>query len=156
MILLDKLEKLPELEKICWKELQTNISPYQGQEFFDQAYLRLKTENYYKNCLSRVTTLRESLDRTSDNNLLTLSEKCKKAYNGCIYLLGDSKNMAACSQTRFAALTGKMRTQWQSINNIFSRAQGHYAHNLCACQVQTPLTNISLRHGPSIPIPSSI
>ncbi|MBS0604236.1 MAG: hypothetical protein JSS60_04265 [Verrucomicrobia bacterium] len=136
--LLEKLEDAPELEKICWKELQTNLAPFQGKDYFTQAYLRLKTESYYKGCLARVTTLRQSLERTGDHDLLALSEKCKKAYNGCIYLLGDSKNMPACSPTRFAALTGKMRTEWQMINNAFNRAQQLHAHRLCACQVQTP------------------
>ena len=138
MELLSKLENTPELEKICWKELQSNLSPFQGQEFFNQVYLRLKTENYYKNCLARVATLRQSLERTDDHDLLQLSEKCKKAYNGCIYLFSDSKNMAACSPMRFAALTGKMRTEWQTINTVFNRAQQQHAHRLCACQVQTP------------------
>jgi UDP-N-acetylglucosamine:LPS N-acetylglucosamine transferase len=138
MALLGKLEQSSELEKICWKELWLNLSPFQGQEFFNQAYLLLKTEHYYKNCLSRVVALRESLARTGSQELLTLTEKCKKAYNGCIYLLGDSKNMAACSPMRFAALTGKMRSEWQSINSVFNRAQQEHSHHLCACQVQTP------------------
>jgi UDP-N-acetylglucosamine:LPS N-acetylglucosamine transferase len=139
MAMLKKLEgSSSELEKICWKELQVNISPFQGQEFFDQTYLRLKTENYYNHCLSSVRILRQSLEMTNDGDLLTLGRKCKKAYNGCIYLLGDSKNMAACSPMRFAALVGKMRTEWQAINSAFNRAQGNHAHSLCACQVQTP------------------
>ena len=46
--------------------------------------------------------------------------------------------MSTCSQTHFAALTGKMRTEWQSINNAFNRAQKYHSHRLCACQVQSP------------------
>jgi UDP-N-acetylglucosamine:LPS N-acetylglucosamine transferase len=136
--LLNKLGQLPELEKICWRELQTNLSPYEGEEFFNQVFLRLKTENYYKRCLAHVTVLKESFEGTDADALLTLREKCKKAYNGCVYLLQDSKNMAACSPTRFAALTGKMRTEWQAINQVFNRAQGQHSHDLCACQNQTP------------------
>ena len=138
LILLEKLQTAPELEKICWQEFQSTLTPFYGRDFFDQAYLCLSTESYYQNCLSRVVTLRESLERTDVDGLLAISEKCKKAYNGCIYLLGDSKNMPACSSIRFAALTGKMRTEWQAINNAFSQAQLHYAHRFCACQVQFP------------------
>lgn len=138
LILLEKLQAAPELEKICWQEFQSTLTPFQGRDFFDQVYLCLSTESYYKNCLSRVVTLRESLERTEGDGLLAISEKCKKAYNGCTYLLGDSKNMPACSTIRFAALTGKMRTEWQTINNTFNRAQQQFAHRLCACQAQSP------------------
>lgn len=137
LFLLEKLEATPELEKICWKELHSNLAPFQEREFFEQTYLRLKTESYYKYCLSRVTNLAQSLDLTVSHELAALSEKCKRAYNGCIYLFADSKNMPACSPIRFAALTGKMRTQWQSINNAISRAQQQYSHVFCACQAQS-------------------
>jgi UDP-N-acetylglucosamine:LPS N-acetylglucosamine transferase len=135
--LFNKIEKFPELERICWKELQNNLANYHGEDFFNQAYLRLKTESYYKNHLSRLTTLKQSLERTSGPNLLHLIERCKKCYNGCIHLLADSKNMPECSSTRLNAVSGKMRAEWQSINLIFSRAQGQHSHLFCACQVQS-------------------
>ncbi len=138
LTLLEKLQSAPELEKLCWQEFQSVLTPFSGNEFFNQAFLRLKTERYYKDCLSRVTLLRQSLERTDAGSLHAISEKCKSAYNGCVYLLQDSKNMPACSALRFAALTGKMRTEWQNINNAFSRAQQQYAHRLCSCQVQSP------------------
>ncbi len=149
--LLEKLETAPELEKICWKELHSNLSLFQEGEFFDQTYLRLKTESYYKYCLSRVTHLAHSLNSTTGPDLATVSEKCKRAYNGCIYLLADGKNMPACSPMRFAALTGKMRTQWQSINSAISRAQQQYSHNLCACHVQSPPSQNQLATWPFHP-----
>ena len=136
--LLGKLETAPELEKICWKELHSNLAPFYGAEFFNQTYLRLKTESYYKHYLSRLSQLKQSLDQTNAQDLLSISEKCKKAYNGCTSLLADSKNMPACSPMRFAALTGKIRTEWQSINNAFSKARQQYGHTLCTCQAQVP------------------
>lgn len=147
-----EMEKFPGLEGICWKDLSSNLSPYHGEEFLNQAYLRLKTESYYKNCLNRVTTLRQSLENTQEPALVALIEKCKKSYNGCIYLLGDSKNMPACSTTRFSALTGKMRTEWQAINNVFNRAQNRYTHSLCACQVQSPASQNKLASWPYNPL----
>ncbi len=153
LVLLEKLQTVSELEGICWEEFQGTLSPYTGNEFFNQTYLCLRTEHYYKNCLSRVVTLRQSLERTDHADLRELSEKCKKAYNGCIYLLADSKNMPACSPTRFAALTGQMRTEWQAINNAFSRAQNQYAHRLCACQAQTPPSQNQLAEWPFISHP---
>jgi len=149
--ILSEMEKLGDLEGICWKEFRSNLSPYHGEEFLNQAYLRLKTEHYYKNCLVRVTTLKQSLERTQSQDLLALSEKCKKSYNGCIYLLGDSKNMAACSATSFSALTGKIRTEWQAINNAFNRAQNNHTHHLCACQVQSPANQNKLASWPFNP-----
>lgn len=146
--LLEKLQSAPEPESICWKQLHEALTPFPEREFFDQAYLRLKTEAYYKNCLSRVTELRQSLERTNGSDLPALAEKCKRAYNGCIYLLCDSKNLPVYSSMRFAALTGKMRTEWQAINNAFNRAQQSYAHHLCACQVQTPPGQIELANWP--------
>ena len=121
---------------MCGKELSTHLLPFQGQQFLDQAYLHLKTEHYYKNCLARVTHLSQSLENTEGEDLFTLSEKCKRAYNGCVYLISDSKNMPICSPTRFAAITGKMRTQWQKISNTFNRIPQESPHNLCACQAQ--------------------
>lgn len=150
--ILSEMEKFEGLEGICWKEFRSKLSPYHGEEFLNQAYLRLRTEYYYKNCLARVTTLRQSLERTQCQDLLTLSEKCKKSYNGCIYLLGDSKNMAACSATSFSALTGKMRTEWQAINNAFNRAQNNHTHHLCACQVQSPANQNKLASWPFNPL----
>jgi UDP-N-acetylglucosamine:LPS N-acetylglucosamine transferase len=146
--LLEKLQKTSELEKICWEELRSSLTPFNESNFFEQTYLRLKTESYYKNCLSRVTTLRQSIERTNSQDLLELSEKCKKAYNGCVYLLGDSKNMAACSEMRFAALVGNMRSEWQLINNVFNRAHQNFAHRLCSCQVQTPASQNELAEWP--------
>ena len=135
--LFNKLERFPELERICLKELQYNLSGYHGEEFFNQAYLRLKTESYYKNYLSRLSTLKQSLERTSSSALLQLTERCKKCYNGCVHLHADSKNMPECSSTRLNALSGKMRAEWQAINLIFSRAQGKHSHLFCGCQVQS-------------------
>src|SRR5581483_10601365 len=149
--LITEMEKFPGLEGICWKDLGSYLSPYYGEGFLNQAYLWLKTENYYKSCLARVTTLKQSLENTQGMTLLALSEKCKKSYNGCIYLLGDSKNMPACSPTRFSALTGKMRTEWQAINHAFNRAQNQYAHSLCACQVQSPASQNKLASWPFNP-----
>ncbi len=146
--LLDQLKKSPELEKICWEELQSTLTPFTGKDFFGQAYLRLKAENYYKNCVSRVTTLRRSLDWTNGNDLIELTEKCKKAYNGCIYLLGDNKNMPACSPMRFAAITGNMKNEWKLINNVFDRAHGQSAHRLCACHAQAPASQNELAEWP--------
>ncbi len=138
LTLLEKLKKTPELEKICWEETESILKPFTGKEFFSQVYLHLKTESYYKDCLSRVTTLRQSLERTNGPDLLTQSEKCKRAYNGCIYLLVDGKNMPPLAAIRFASITGKMRAEWQAINNAFNRAQAQFVHRLCACQAQTP------------------
>jgi UDP-N-acetylglucosamine:LPS N-acetylglucosamine transferase len=146
--LLDQLKKSPELEKICWEELQSTLTPFTGKDFFEQTYLRLKAENYYKNCVSRVTALRISLDSTNGNDLIELTEKCKKAYNGCIYLLGDNKNMPACSPMRFAAIIGNMKNEWKSINHVFDRAHGQSAHRLCACQAQAPASQNELAEWP--------
>jgi UDP-N-acetylglucosamine:LPS N-acetylglucosamine transferase len=146
--LLEKLQKNSELEKICWGELHSSLIPFNERDFFEQAYLRLKTESYYKKCLARVTTLRQSLERTNSQDLIELSEKCKKAYNGCVYLLGDNKNMAACSKMRFAALVGNMRSEWQLINNAFNRAHQNFAHRLCSCQAQTPASQNELAEWP--------
>lgn len=148
LIFLEKLQNAPELEAICWKEFQEILSPFTGKSFFEQTYLRLKTERYYKNCLARVVTLKQSLENTNNPDLQTISEQCKKAYNGCIYLLGDNKNMAACSPMRFAALTGKMRTELLMINNVFNRAQQQFSHRLCNCQVQTPSNQNELAEWP--------
>ncbi len=148
LTLLNKLDHCPDLEKICWKEFSDGISPFQGDEFYSQACLRLKTESYYRGCVSRVATLRQSLEGEPQNDLIVLSEKCKKAYNGCVYLLGDSKNMAAISPIRFAALTGKMRTEWQGIDNLFSKARDQSVHTLCSCHVQTPPNQIELATWP--------
>jgi len=138
LILLEKLKKTPELEKICWEETESILKPFKGKEFFNQTYLHLKTESYYKNCLSQVTLLRQSLENVNGPDLLAQSEKCRKAYNGCIYLLEDGKNMVPLSSIRFASMIGKMRAEWQSINHVFNRAQTHFAHRLCGCQAQTP------------------
>lgn len=146
--LISKLQKTSELEKFCFEELLSGLSPYSGSSFYEQAYLRLKTENYYRNCLARVTTLRESLERTNGPDLLAQAEKCKKAYNGSIYLLGDNKNMAPCCPMRFAALTGNMRAQWQKINQAFARASQDYSHRLCACQAQMPASQNELADWP--------
>lgn len=146
--LLDKLQSTSELEKICWEDLKTGLLPFTENNFFDQAYLRLKTEKYYKDCLSRVTTLRQSLERTNSPDLLAQAEKCKKAYNGCIYLLGDSKNAPVCSQFRFAAMIGNMRTEWQMINNAFDRAHQIYSHRVCSCQAQAPASQNELAEWP--------
>ncbi len=146
--LLDKLENAPELEKFCWSELRSTLSAYSGAAFFGQAYLRLKTENYYKNCISRVAALRKNLENTHGSELLELAEKCKKAYNGCIYLLGDHKNMSACSPTRFAALSGNMRSEWQLINNAFNRARTQFSHQLCSCHAQAPANQNELAEWP--------
>jgi UDP-N-acetylglucosamine:LPS N-acetylglucosamine transferase len=149
LTLLEKLQSTSELEKICWQEFQSTLIPFtSGNDFFEQAYLRLRTESYYKNCLSRVTTLRQSLEQTDNAGMLAVSEQCKKAYNGCIYLLQDSKNMPACSSMRFSALTGKMRTEWQAINNVFNRVQQQHAHRLCACQVQAPASQNEMAEWP--------
>lgn len=146
--LLERLKNSPELEKICWEEFQSSLTSFRDQDFFAQAYLRLKTESYYKNCLSRVTTLRQSLERTNSQDLLELSEKCKKAYNGCTYLLGDHKNMAACSAMRFAALVGNMRSEWQWIDHAFNRARQMFSHHLCSCQAQAPASQNELAEWP--------
>jgi UDP-N-acetylglucosamine:LPS N-acetylglucosamine transferase len=146
--LLDHLQNSSELEKMCWRELHSCLTPFSDRDFFEQTYLHLKTESYYKNCLSRVTTLRQSLDRTNSQDLLELSEKCKKAYNGCVYLLGDHKNMAACSNMRFAALVGNMRSEWQLINNAFNRAHQNFSHRLCSCHAQIPASQNELAEWP--------
>lgn len=153
MAFLSQMEKTSELEKTCWRELHIDLSSYQGEEFFNQAYLRLKTQHYYKNCLQRVVTLRQSLERTEGHHLLSLSEKCKKAYNGFVHLLADSKNMALYSPTRFAALSGKARVEWQAINNAFSKAKDQYSHSFCACQSQTPPDQNKLSTWPFNPNP---
>lgn len=152
ILIVSEMEKISNLEGLCWKEFKSDLSAYFGEEFFNQAYLRLKTENYYKNCLTRVTLLKQSIERTQGSDLLAVSEKCKKSYNGCIYILGDSKNMPACSATRFSALTGKMRTEWQAINNSFNRAQGCHTHHLCACQVQSTANQNKLASWPFNPL----
>lgn len=146
--LLEKLQTAPELEKICWQEFDSTVSPFTGKEFFNQTYLCLRTDSYYKHCLSRVAVLRDSLEKTDSPSLIAVSEKCKKAYNGCVYLLEDSKNMPACSPMRFAALIGKMRTEWQSINNIYNRAKQAHEHRLCACQVQLPSSQNEMAEWP--------
>lgn len=146
--LLQVLENTSDLEKICWEQLGHNLRLFKGKEFFDNAYLLLKTQNYYQYCLSRVTTLRESIERTDTHDLLNLSEKCKRAYNGCVYLLGDGKNMPAYSRMHFAALTGKMRVEWQKINQAFSRSHAAYAHRLCSCQAQMPASQNELAEWP--------
>lgn len=151
LILLEQLQEEAELEKICWQELQSILTPFSGNGFFHQAYLCLRTEDYYKSCLQRVTTLQQSLERTNPADLLALSERCKKAYNGCVYLLQDSKNMPASSPMRFAALTGKMRTEWQAINNVFSRAEQQLIHRMCSCQVQTPPSRNEMAEWPFTP-----
>lgn len=151
--LFDKLQNTSELEKICWEELKACLIPFNESNFFEQAYLKLKTESYYRQCLSRVTTLRESLERTNAPDLVTQSEKCKKAYKGCVYLLGDAKNMPACSPMRFAAIIGKMRTEWQYINNAFGRASQQHAHHLCSCHIQTPASQNQLAEWPFAPHP---
>lgn len=134
--LLHQLRESPQLEKICFQELHSTLSAFQGEQFLDQAYLQLKAESYYKNCLAKVTDLRRSLENTKDAHLFRLSEKCKKAYNGCVYLLSDSKNIPSCSPTRFSAIIGKMRTEWQQINSTFNRIAQETPHRLCACQAQ--------------------
>ena len=151
--LLDKLQNATELERICWDELKACLTPFNEANFFEQAYLKLKTEGYYRNCLARVTTLRESLERTNAADLNTQSEKCKKAYKGCVYLLSDAKNMPACSPMRFAAIIGKMRTEWQYIDNAFNRASQQHAHHLCSCHVQTPASQNQLAEWPFAPHP---
>ena len=148
LLLVNKLEKGPELEKFCWEELHATLTPFTGGEFIEQAYLRLKAENYYKNCVSRVTTLRRSLELTNGHDLAELTERCKRAYNGCIYLLGDNKNMPACSPMRFAAVTGDMKEEWKLINNAFSRAHTQFAHRLCTCQAQAPASQNELAEWP--------
>lgn len=145
---LKEMQQAPELEKMCWKELHEQLIPFKDADFFEQVYLRLKTESYYKNCLSRVTLLRQSLERTDTGVLVDLAEKCKKAYNGCVYLLGDNKSMPASSSLRFAALTGKIRNEWQLINNVFNRAQNHYRHHFCSCGVQLPASQNELADWP--------
>lgn len=151
--LLDTLQNGPELEKICWEELRSTLTPFADKEFFDQAYLRLKAEHYYKSCVSRVTTLRRSLELTNSQDLAELSERCKKAYNGCIYLLGDNKNMPACSPMRFATITGNMKEEWKLINNTFNRAHMQFAHRLCTCQAQAPASQNELAEWPFNPYP---
>lgn len=148
LLLIDRLQKTSELEKFCWNELRDGLFSYYGPAFFEQAYLRLKTETYYKNCISRVATLRDSLERTQGPDLLAQAEKCKKAYSGCIYLLGDSKNMPRCSAMRFSAMIGNMRGEWQKINTAFARASQDYVHRLCACQAQPPASQNELADWP--------
>ena len=136
------------LEKIISKEMHQELAKFSENEFLDETYLRLKSESYYKSCVACVKTLKESLANAPAADLASASEKCKKAYNGSIYLLSDSKNFPLCSPTRFAALTGVVRKQWIEINNLFNRSTQQFSHRYCNCQSQLTPTHERLADWP--------
>lgn len=122
------------IESICLKELYEAVSTFSEAQVLDNLYLQLKTDDYYRECVSRVKHLKQDLSRVEPDALALLSRKIDRAYNGCVYLLKDSKNFMHYSQMRFSANIGKMRAEWQEIQGIFNRVNAVYSHKFCGCQ----------------------
>lgn len=126
------------IESICFSELFEAVSTFSEEEVLDKLYLQLKTDDYYKRCVSRVQHLKKALSTASSDELNAISNRINCIYNGCIQLLKDRKNFSYVSPTRFAANVGKMRAEWQEINQIFNRQRQAFHHEFCGCQAKTP------------------
>lgn len=136
------------IEKICWKELQDALQPIPDEQFVNQLYQLIATEEYYRNCIQKVQRLEDQLRAAPHAELANIADKCKKAYNGSVFVLQDQKNLPSCSPTRFSLFVGRMRNQWQKISNIYCRACPQISHRMCSCQAEASPTQNRLVEWP--------
>lgn len=142
------IDQTPHLEKIYFKELLELIEKTPADKLNYKLYCQLATEEHLKRCVRSIKALNQSLSTMPHDRLRTEISKCKKAYNGTVYLLRDCKNLPSISSIRYHQIVGNMKSEWEKTNAIASSAIGHYTHMFCSCQATLSPTQNDLAEWP--------
>ncbi len=121
-------------EQLHIKELLMEARTTAPEQIISKLYTSLETEEHLKRCVCSIAQLNQTLQLSSRDELNASLAQCKSAYNGSIYLLRDFKNLPPIHSTRFHQQIGQMKTQWEKINTIMTRATGQQSHQFCSCQ----------------------
>ena len=129
---------LSRFEQLYLQGLLREVLSTRPDQLIPKLYSILATEEHLKRSIRSVRALNQTLQTSSAEDLRNSIAKCKRAYNGSVYLLRDFKNLPSLSPIRFYQLVGQMKTEWQKTNEIITRATGQLAHRLCSCQAALP------------------